>query len=89
MDVRVREVAQAELELLPAGARRAFVDAFDRLESATSLPVPGRDIIALRGTRSWYRLAIGDCRGVFRYEPRERCEFLTFGFRAGFYQRFR
>jgi hypothetical protein len=88
MDVKVREVGQAELEMLPAETREAFLDALERLKSARSLPVPGLDIIPIRGSRSLHRLAIGDCRGVFRYIPREKSDFLTFGYRAGFYQRF-
>jgi mRNA-degrading endonuclease RelE of RelBE toxin-antitoxin system len=89
MKVIVREDAAGELELLPAPIRDEFEAALDKLELAESLPVRGLDIIPLRGSRTLHRLAIGDYRGAFRYVENRTCDFLTFGPRAGFYQRFR
>jgi len=89
MEVTVREAAQRELELLPERIRRTFLGALSRLDAARTLPIRDLDIVAIRGSRSLHRLAVGEYRAVFRFDGRGRCDFLTFGPRAGFYQRFR
>ena len=83
-----KESAGADFLAMPKGVRQRFRDAIRLLERSPVGIVPtGLDVIQFRGTRSLYRIAVEDYRGIFRWEGR-KLEFLAFGYGHEPYVRF-
>ena len=66
--VQLTRSAEKELGKLPAGVVRRFVEAIDAVAEEPRKARPGVDIKRLKGTKSTWRLRVGDYRGIYEIE---------------------
>jgi len=72
--------AERELGRLPRDVQRRFARALEEL-ARDSRPRPGLDVKPLRGLKGFWRLRVGDYRGVFQLEEGV-ARFTRFGHRS-------
>lgn len=76
--------AEKEFLRLPRDVQIRFASAFNLLEADPSRAKPGLDIKRLHGTRTTWRLRVGDYRGIYEREG-EQLVFTRFDHRSRIY----
>lgn len=66
--VQLTRSAEKELSKLPREVTLRFAAAIDRLQEKPTRTRPGVDVKRLKGTRSAWRLRVGDYRGIYEVE---------------------
>ena len=82
--VEFKKSAEKEFARLPKEAIRRFADAIDQLSADATHARPGVDIKRLHGTRSTWRLRVGDYRGIYEVID-DRVVFTRFAHRSKVY----
>lgn len=82
--IEVKKSAEKELARIPKRERARFVEPINALADDPFRPRAGVDIKQLKGTRSLYRLRVGDYRGIYEVEGGREI-FTRFGHRSKIY----
>ncbi len=75
--------AERDLSRLPREVQRRFAHALDEL-ARDPRPRSGLDVKPLRGLKGFWRLRVGDYRGIFQLEE-DVARFTRFGHRSKIY----
>ena len=82
--IELKHSAQREFQRLPREAILRFAQAIDELAKGPLRARAGVDIKKLHGTRSTWRLRVGDYRGIFESQ-KDRLVFTRFAHRSKVY----
>jgi mRNA interferase RelE/StbE len=82
--IEFKKSAEKEFQRLPKDVIRRFVDAIDQLATDPRKARTGVDIKRLHGTKSTWRLRVGDYRGIYELVE-DRVVFTRFAHRAKVY----